>query len=157
MPNEHIGVIVFVIGNHTAPLYNPVSYNVYERLLGMDLTPWTDRQLDIRLKGKKAGTESRSKEGFGRVPGTKPSHALTDYVGEYEHPAYGALKITMKGDRLTVKLNGEEVISNAQLPGVPPEGPIAIQHHGSWDAKNNRWAGPPSLVQCKNIYIKELK
>lgn len=100
MPNERIGVIVFVIGNHTSPLYNPISYNVYERLLGMELTPWTDRLLDIRLKGKKAGSEARSKEGFGRVPDTRPSHALSDYAGEYEHPAYGTLKIGMKGDQL---------------------------------------------------------
>ena len=28
--------------------------------------------------------------------------------------------ITMKGDRLTVVLNGKTVIENAQLPGVPP-------------------------------------
>ncbi|MDQ3818554.1 MAG: serine hydrolase [Acidobacteriota bacterium] len=100
MPNEHLGVIVFVIGNHTAPLYNAISYNVYERLLGMELTPWTDRLLDIRLKAKKAGKEARAKEGFGRVPDTKPSHALSDYVGEYEHPAYGLLKISLKGDQL---------------------------------------------------------
>src|SRR5260370_1094689 len=33
MPNEHVGAIVFLIGNHIAPLYNPISYNVYERLL----------------------------------------------------------------------------------------------------------------------------
>src|SRR6266581_2066112 len=100
MPNEHIGVIVFVIGNHTAPLYNPISYAVYERLLGMELTPWTDRLLDIRLKNKKAGMEARGKAGFGRVPDTKPSHALTDYVGEYDHPAYGTLKIGMKDNQL---------------------------------------------------------
>src|SRR6266404_5003974 len=100
MPNEHIGVIVFVIGNHTAPLYNPISYNVYERLLGMEPTPWTDRLLDIRLKGKKASAEARSKEGFGRIPDTKPSHALADYAGEYEHPAYGSLKIGMKNNSL---------------------------------------------------------
>ena len=100
MPNEHIGVIVFVIGNHTAPLYNPISYNVYERLLGMDPTPWTDRLLNIRLKNKKAGAEARSKAGFGRVPDTKPSHAFADYVGEYVHPAYGTLKIGMKDNQL---------------------------------------------------------
>ena len=100
MPNEHIGVIVFVIGNHTAPLYNPISYNIYERLLGMDQTPWTDRLLAIRLKGKKAGMEARTKAGFGRVPDTKPSHALADYVGEYDHPAYGTLKISMKDNSL---------------------------------------------------------
>src|SRR6266496_208133 len=100
MPNEHIGVIVFVIGNHIAPLYNPISYNVYERLLGMEPTPWTDRLLDIRLKNKKAGMEARSKAGFGRIMNTRPSHALADYVGEYEHPAYGTLKIAMKDNQL---------------------------------------------------------
>jgi CubicO group peptidase (beta-lactamase class C family) len=100
MPNEHIGVIVFVIGDHMAPLYNPITYNVYERLLGMDQVPWTARLLDVRLKNKKAGTEARSKAGYGRVPDTKPSHALADYVGEYEHPAYGILKIGLKENQL---------------------------------------------------------
>jgi hypothetical protein len=70
---------------------------------------------------------------------------------------WNTFEITMKGDRLTVKLNGEEVISNAQLPGVPAEGPIALQHHGSFNAKTGQWTGPPSLVQFRNIYIKELK
>ena len=100
MPNEHIGVIVFVIGNHLAPLYNPISYNIYERLLGMDQTPWTDRQLTIRLKNKQAGKEARSKAGAGRVANTQPSHPLADYVGEYEHPAYGILKIGLKENHL---------------------------------------------------------
>ena len=69
---------------------------------------------------------------------------------------WNTFEITLKGDRLTVKLNGEEVIANAQLPGVPKEGPIALQHHGSWDRKAGKWTGPPSLVQFRNIYIKEL-
>jgi CubicO group peptidase (beta-lactamase class C family) len=100
MPRERIGVIVFVIGDHAAPLYNPISYNVYERLLGMDQTPWTERQLDIRLKNKKAGTEARSKAGAARVANTKPSHPLADYVGEYDHPAYGLMRIGLKGEQL---------------------------------------------------------
>jgi CubicO group peptidase (beta-lactamase class C family) len=100
MPQEKIGVIVFVIGDHCASLYNIVSYNVYERLLGMDQTPWSDRFLAIRLKGKKAGTEARAKAGGEQVKNTKPSHPLADYVGEYEHPAYGVLKIGMKDSQL---------------------------------------------------------
>jgi len=100
LPNDRIGVIVLVIGDHSAPLYNVVSYNVYERLLGMDQTPWSKRRLEQRLANKKAGTEARAKAGADRVPNTKPSHALASYGGEYENPAYGILKIELKDDQL---------------------------------------------------------
>lgn len=50
---------------------------------------------------------------------------------------------TMKGDRLTVELNGETVIERAQLPGVPPEGPIALQHH-------------TDPVEFRNLFLKTL-
>jgi len=100
MPRERIGVILFVIGNHCASLYDTVSYNVYERLLGLDQTPWSERILELRLKGKKAGTEARAKAGGERIPDTKPSHALSDYLGDYEHPAYGILKVAEKAGQL---------------------------------------------------------
>jgi CubicO group peptidase (beta-lactamase class C family) len=100
LPNDKIGVIVLVMSDHSAPLYNIVSYNVYERLLGLDQTPWSQRQLQRRLAGKKAGTEARAKAGADRVPNTKPSHSLSDYAGEYENPAYGILKIALKNDAL---------------------------------------------------------
>lgn len=100
MPNDRIGVILLVIGDHSAPLYNVVSYNVYERLLGMDQTPWSQRRLEQRLASKKAGTEARAKAGADRVPNTKPSHLLADYGVEYENPAYGILKIGVKDNQL---------------------------------------------------------
>ena len=95
-----MGVVVLVIGDHAAPLYNVVAYNAYERMLGLDLTPWSERQLAIRLKGKEAGKQARAKAGAGRVEGTRPSHALDDYVGEFEHAAYGVVTIAKKGDGL---------------------------------------------------------
>jgi CubicO group peptidase (beta-lactamase class C family) len=100
MPNDKIGVIVLVISNHSAPLYNVVSYSVYERLLGMDQTPWSQRRLQERLANKKAATEARAKAGADRVPNTKPSHPLASYAAEYENPAYGILKIGLTGDQL---------------------------------------------------------
>ena len=100
LPNDKIGAIVLVIGDHAAPLYNVVSYNVYERLLGMEQTPWSERRLKIRLANKKAATEARAKAGGDRVPNTKPSHALADYAAEYENPAYGIVKIGLKSDQL---------------------------------------------------------
>lgn len=51
--------------------------------------------------------------------------------------------ITLKGDRLTVLLNGETVIENAQLRGIPSRGPIGLQHHGT-------------PIEFASIFIKEL-
>ncbi len=61
-----------------------------------------------------------------------------------DHPigAWNRMEITLIGDRLTVVLNGKLVIDKAQLPGVPAEGAIALQHHGS-------------ALEFRNIYIKE--
>jgi CubicO group peptidase (beta-lactamase class C family) len=100
MPQDDIGVIVFVIGDHASPLINIIGYNAYERLLGLDPTPWSQRRLEMRLKDKKADTAARAKADEGRVSGTRPSHKLADYLGEYVHPAYGTLKITLKDEQL---------------------------------------------------------
>ena len=63
--------------------------------------------------------------------------------------------ITMKGERLTVVLNDKTIIKNAELPGVPEKGPIALQHHGGM--RNGKLSGASSLMQFRNISIKELK
>jgi hypothetical protein len=58
--------------------------------------------------------------------GVTPSAAADAPIGQWNR-----FVITMKGDRLTVALNGHTVIENAKLPGVSAEGPIALQSHGS--------------------------
>ncbi len=67
---------------------------------------------------------------------------------------WNRFEITVIDEMVTVLLNGESVLTNARVPGMPPRGPIALQHHGS--KKNGEWTGPPSLVQFRNIMIKEL-
>ncbi len=67
---------------------------------------------------------------------------------------WNTFEITVKKDRVSVKLNGQQVIENAQLPGLPEQGPVGLQHHGRKDSEGE-WAGPPSLVQFRNIYIRE--
>jgi hypothetical protein len=99
-PQDGIGVVVLVVGDHAAPLYNVVAYNTYERMMGLDLTPWSERQLAIRLKGKEAAKQARARAGAGRVDGTRPSHAVDDYAGEFEHPAYGVVAVAKKDDGL---------------------------------------------------------
>jgi hypothetical protein len=52
--------------------------------------------------------------------------------------------ITLKGDRLTVLLNGQTVIDQEQLPRIPARGPLGLQHHGD-------------PVEFANLFIKELE
>ena len=68
-----------------------------------------------------------------------PARKADKKVGEWN-----AFVITIKGDRVSVELNGEKVIDNLQLPGCPAEGPIGLQNHNT-------------PVEFRNIYIKELK
>jgi len=56
---------------------------------------------------------------------------------------WNAFEITIKGERITVVLNGEKVIDAVRLPGLPARGPIAVQHHGD-------------PVQFRNLWVKAL-
>jgi hypothetical protein len=103
--------------------------------------------------------------GSGEVWGYRTDRNLPEEVRQGVTPRVNAdkplgewnrKKVTLRGDRLTVELNGQTVIENAQLPGVPESGPIALQHHGRYDEATGRWVGGPSCVQFRNIFIKEL-
>src|ERR1041384_3017883 len=132
MPNDSIGVIVLVIGDHVAPLYNGLTYNIYERLLGLSLTPWSERLNEIRLKNKAAGTKARASADVGRVAGTKPSHPLDDYVGEFAHPAYGIVTVTRSDKGLEFDYNTMKI-------------PLTHFHYDRFDTPDDEEEGKFSL------------
>ncbi len=63
--------------------------------------------------------------------------------------------IIVVGDRVTVLLNDHMVLEQARLPGIPPRGPIVLQHHGGPD-KDGNLRPASSLVQFRNIWIKSI-
>jgi putative heme-binding domain-containing protein len=68
-----------------------------------------------------------------------PRRAADRPVGDWNE-----MIIRLRGDRLSVVLNGVEVIREAQLPGIPARGPIGLQHeHGR--------------IQFRNLRIRELR
>ncbi|WP_264501185.1 3-keto-disaccharide hydrolase [Luteolibacter flavescens] len=72
------------------------------------------------------------------IAGVTPKAKADNPVGEWNRTM-----ISMRGDKLTVSINGQTVIEDAQLPGVAAKGKIALQHHGS-------------QIDFANIWIKEL-
>ena len=69
---------------------------------------------------------------------------------------WNTFMITIKGERLSIELNGKKVIDDARLPGFPERGPIGFQHHGGFNKKTGKWSPASSLIQFRNIYIRKL-
>jgi len=68
---------------------------------------------------------------------------------------WNRFQITVRGNDVSVVLNDKKVIPGAQIPDLPARGRIGLQHHGR--KQGGTWQDPPSLIQFKNILIKELK
>ena len=81
--------------------------------------------------------------------GVTPKVNADKNIGEWN-----SFVITLQGEYITVELNGITVIEEARIPGLPESGPIGLQHHGS--KRDGEWVSPPSLVQFRNISVKEL-
>lgn len=133
MPQDNIGVIVAVIGDHSQPLYNIISYNIYEMLLGMSQIPWSERRLTDIKEGKKISKEGRSKATVGQIKDTKPSHPLQDYVGEFDNPAYGSIVITKKDENLQFTLHDISL-------------PLSHYHYDRFDTPNDQDNGLYSIL-----------
>jgi hypothetical protein len=70
--------------------------------------------------------------------GVTPSERADAPLGKWNR-----FVITMKGDRVSVDLNGKPILRDAQLPGVAPRGPIGLQHHNE-------------VVEFANLFIRDL-
>ena len=72
-------------------------------------------------------------------------------VGEWNE-----MEITMKGETVSIVLNGKTVLDQSKMPGVGASGPIVLQHHGGYNEKNKTWSSASALIQFRNLFIKEL-
>lgn len=159
MPADSIGIIVFTNGAHAGQLPGIITNTIYDRLLGLDNTPWSERNLKNYLKNKETNKEARKKPDVDRVLNTKPSHALIDYAGVYEDHAYGILEVTNNSDNISFTFN------NRNLPlhhyhydrFVSPDDQI----EGKWslifsaDAQGSIQAVKVSLDQKEVTFIKK--
>ena len=91
------------------------------------------------------------------IPAPRRARAAVTPRTQADKPVgqWNRFEITVRGNTVRTVLNGKVVIPGAQIPDLPARGRLALQHHGG--KRNGQWAGPPSLLQYKNIFIKELR
>jgi CubicO group peptidase (beta-lactamase class C family) len=104
MPKAGIG-IVLLNNLEDAAINATLAYNIYDRLLGMNPIDWNARINEDQAKAKADAEKTKKESEKDRKPDTKPSHPLEDYVGTYEHPAYGPFAIRKDEDHLAAEFH----------------------------------------------------
>ena len=99
LPARGIGIAVLT---NRAPSAVPLvlTSSVLDRLCSQAPIDWFGRFQTLRqqLLSQQA-TDAQAKREL-RRPDTQPSHALAEYAGDYEHPAYGRMQIAHRDGKL---------------------------------------------------------
>jgi CubicO group peptidase (beta-lactamase class C family) len=98
LPDDNIGSVI-LLNMEASSLREVLSYNINDRMLGLDQVDWSKRELDRYLAFKKASDEARDKNYVPRREHTQFSHPIEEYVGEYSNPAYGIVAVDRSGER----------------------------------------------------------
>jgi hypothetical protein len=104
-PNDGFGIVVLTNKNmFSVPRY--LSMEIVDQILGLPGRDWLQAARAAVENGKKAIQEDQTASDSARKKGTTPSHPIEDYVGLYEHPAYGTMKIELVDGNLISILHG---------------------------------------------------
>ena len=99
LPQHHLAFAV--LANLDGTRMNlALSNRLVDILLELPEKNWNAYFAQVLLRNAKAKQEASERREAARRPDVKPSLPLADYVGEYEHPAYGVCKVLKKGDDL---------------------------------------------------------
>ena len=106
LPSKNLGVIVF--NNGGDGLSHCVAMHIYDCLLDLEPIDWRERIEKVNNNAKAEAEEAKQKLAESRKPNTSPSHPLNAYGGDYEHPGYGVLRVSLNGDGLQAVYNSHE-------------------------------------------------
>jgi CubicO group peptidase (beta-lactamase class C family) len=101
-PSDSIGV--FVVSNQATPT-NSIRNFIVDRMLRLSYRPWGKAQLADKLKADLTAKTAPNNDSINRKPGTKYSHTLAEYAGEFENKGYGVIKIFRENDTTWVDYN----------------------------------------------------
>lgn len=101
LPKQNIGIVV--LGNssfYQAFFPNTITNMIFDILLGYDDMDWILHNMQKWQSLKIHQQEKRKEKEAKRHLDTQPSLSLEDYVGEYQHPGYGTMKISLQNNQL---------------------------------------------------------
>ena len=105
LPNDGLGFVILTNKNGTV-LPELLIRTAIDRILGLEAVDWIGDAAKKLAEGEAVGKKAEEKKTARRRPGTVPAHKFDEYAGDYRHPGYGDLKVTLKGTQLSFTYNG---------------------------------------------------
>ena len=109
---DSIGIFVAVNADHGRPLSNFIPLDVFDRLMNLPLTPWSERFLKDYKNSLVQTKKFEDSVKATQVKNTLPSHSLKDYTGIYTHTAYGDIKIELENNKLVLNFRSQHSVLN---------------------------------------------
>ncbi|MFL7944378.1 serine hydrolase (plasmid) [Priestia megaterium] len=106
IPEENIGLVILTnTGTTLLPSY--LANQIYDELLGLDAIDWHKRAIEDTAKFKEMMKELDKP--LPQVKETTLTHAVKEYTGIFEHPAYGKIEVYKQNDTLYLKWKSVDI------------------------------------------------
>ncbi len=106
LPDDDIGLVSF--DNRAAGIGSLINRHAVDRLLGLEEIDWLAESKERRDAGFEIEEEAKERARTVKIADTRPSRDLAAYAGDYLHPGYGTLRVSVEEDELTLLFNGIE-------------------------------------------------
>lgn len=103
-PNDGVGIVAFANLNGS-PLPTLMTRHAADRILGLPDKNWSGEAYARWIAGKSEAKKGEEKKDMYRKSGTRPSHELSDFAGEFDHPGYGLFTVKVDGEKLVTEYN----------------------------------------------------
>ena len=103
-PKDGIGFVVLTNKNGTG-LPDLIVQTAADRIFGLEAVDWIGDAAKKMAQGAEAEKKAEEKKTTRRRLGTVPSHKLDEYAGDYNHPGYGDLKVSLAMGKLSFTYN----------------------------------------------------
>jgi CubicO group peptidase (beta-lactamase class C family) len=104
LPKDRIGVVVLT--NSSSPASGIIANIAVDRMLGLSEVPHIQRAKEAEAKTKEAAAKAKAEDEAKHKKDTKPTLAISNYAGQFDHPAYQTLTVKEKDGQLTGDLHG---------------------------------------------------
>lgn len=138
-PDDDLGLVSFTNGQ--SGISGLVNQHAVDRILGLEPIDWIGEEKKKRDKRLQTEEQSEERKKATRVAGTRPSHPLSEYAGEYRHPGYDVLTLSLVADSLELTYN--DIVA-----------PLEHWHYDVWNGAETD--GDPTFEDHKFLFRSDV-